>query len=454
MSWEETIAAIATPIGTGGIGIIRVSGDRAMEVAGALFHPLGKQPTKEQESHSVRYGKIIDPKTGELLDEGLLLYMKAPHTFTGEDVVEFQCHGGMYLLRKVLQTILTQGVRLAEPGEFTKRAFLHGRIDLSQAESIMDMISAQTNRSLQAASRRLEGRLGSKIQEYRKRILDILVLLEVEIDYPEYEIEESQQLNIQKELENLQKELSDLYRTADTGRMLNEGIRVALVGRPNMGKSTLLNTLLGENRAIVTDIPGTTRDTLEEGMNLDGIPLRLVDTAGIRESQDPVEAIGVERALEAARQSDLVLFLLEGSAEATKEDQEILQALQDKPCIIVRTKLDQSAPKEAFGDTKQTVMISARTGEGIDELKERICQMVWGGKVDPSDGVYLANARQQQAVYQALSSIQNAQNAQELGTDLISMDLQNAYDELGELTGNRVRDDLVDEIFSRFCLGK
>ena len=193
MSWEETIAAIATPIGTGGIGIIRVSGDRAMEVAEALFHPLGKQPTKEQKSHSVRYGKIIDPKTGELLDEGLLLYMKAPHTFTGEDVVEFQCHGGMYLLRKVLQTILTQGIRLAEPGEFTKRAFLHGRIDLSQAESIMDMISAQTNRSLQAASRRLEGRLGSKIQEYRKRILDILVLLEVEIDYPEYEIEESQQ---------------------------------------------------------------------------------------------------------------------------------------------------------------------------------------------------------------------------------------------------------------------
>lgn len=454
MSWEETIAAIATPIGTGGIGIIRVSGDRAAEAAEALFHPVGKGSVREQKSHSVRYGKIIDPKTGELLDEGLLLYMKAPHTFTGEDVVEFQCHGGMYLLRRVLQTILTQGVRLAEPGEFTKRAFLNGRIDLSQAESIMDMISAQTNRSLQAASRRLEGRLGSKIQEYRKRILDILVLLEVEIDYPEYEIEESQQLNIQKELEGLRQELSDLYRTADTGRMLNEGIRVALVGRPNMGKSTLLNTLLGENRAIVTDIPGTTRDTLEEGMNLEGIPLRLVDTAGIRESQDPVEAIGVERALEAARQSDLVLFLLEGAAEATKEDQEILQALQDKPCIIVRTKSDQSVPKETFGDMEQTVMISARTGEGMDELKERICRMVWEGKADPSDGVYLANARQQQAVYQALCSIQNAQNAQQLGTDLISMDLQNAYDELGELTGNHVRDDLVDEIFSRFCLGK
>lgn len=454
MSWEETIAAIATPIGTGGIGIIRVSGDRAMEVAEALFHPSGKRSAKEQKSHSVRYGKIIDPKTRELLDEGLLLYMKAPHTFTGEDVVEFQCHGGTYLLRKVLQTILTQGVRLAEPGEFTKRAFLNGRIDLSQAESIMDMISAQTNRSLQAASRRLEGRLGSKIQEYRKRILDILVLLEVEIDYPEYEIEESQQLNIQKELESLQKELTDLYRTADTGRMLNEGIRVALVGRPNMGKSTLLNTLLGENRAIVTDIPGTTRDTLEEGMNLEGIPLRLVDTAGIRESQDPVEAIGVERALEAARQSDLVLFLLEGAAEATKEDQEIFQAIQDKPCIIVRTKSDQSVPKEVFGDTERTVTISARTGEGMDELKDRICRMVWEGRADPSDGVYLANARQQQAVYQALCSIQNAQNAQQLGTDLISMDLQNAYDELGELTGNHVRDDLVDEIFSRFCLGK
>ena len=236
--------------------------------------------------------------------------------------------------------------------------------------------------------------------------------------------------------------------------MLNEGIRVALVGRPNMGKSTLLNTLLGENRAIVTDIPGTTRDTLEEGMNLDGILLRLVDTAGIREAQDPVEAIGVERALKAARQSDLVLFLLEGAAEATKEDQEIFQAIQDKPCIIVRTKLDQSVPKEAFGNMKQTVMISARTGEGIDELKDRICRMVWEGKTDPSDGVYLANARQQQAVYQALCSIQNAQNARQLGTDLISMDLQNAYDELGELTGNHVRDDLVDEIFSRFCLGK
>ncbi len=454
MSWEDTIAAISTPIGTGGIGIVRVSGSKAAQIAGLLFSPVGSRKAKDFISHKAYYGKITDPDTGDILDEGILLYMKAPHTFTGEDVAEFQCHGGVYLLRRVLQAVLSRGARLAEPGEFTKRAFLNGKMDLSQAESVMDMIGAKTSLALKAASRRLDGRLGSKIQEYRRRIMDILVLLEVEIDYPEYEIEEARELDIKEELGKLQKELEDLYRTADTGRMLNEGIRVALVGRPNMGKSTLLNALLGEERAIVTDIPGTTRDTLEEGMNLDGIPLRLIDTAGFRVSEDPVEAMGVERAIRAAKQSDLILFLLEGTSGETKEDLRILREIEDTPYLLVRTKLDRGKPEEAWGDPEKTVCISAVTGEGMEELKERIRQMVFCESIQPKDGVYLGNARQKQAIYGAIGAIRGAIGSYDLGSDIISMDLQNAYDLLGELTGNSTRKDLTEEIFSRFCLGK
>ncbi|MBQ7915705.1 MAG: tRNA uridine-5-carboxymethylaminomethyl(34) synthesis GTPase MnmE, partial [Firmicutes bacterium] len=406
---------------------------------------------------TILFGKIVVPRSGEMLDEVLVSLMLAPRTFTKENVVEIHCHGGMYLLQRVLQAVLESGARLAEPGEFTKRAFLNGRIDLSQAESIMDMISAKSQLSLDAATKRLEGRLGTKIQEYRKEILDLLVLLEVEIDYPEYEIEEAEQLDMAEKMAEIREKLVRLYKTADTGRMLNEGIRIALAGRPNMGKSTLLNALLGENRAIVTEIPGTTRDTLEEGMNLDGIPLRLIDTAGIRDASDPVERIGVARARQAMEESDLVLLLLEGAAEPLKEDLELLEGIGDRPHLVVRTKMDRNlSGVTEFGDADKTVVISAVTGEGMDELRGRIRELVMSGSVQASDGVYLANARQKQAVEQALSAVRSAENTMQMGwgTDLVSMDLQRAYDLLGELTGNSVQEDLVDTIFARFCLGK
>lgn len=456
MDWQDTIAAIATPVGTGGIGVIRISGPEAVNIADRVFHAGNGQRLSECKSHTIHYGKAVDYRSGTMLDEVLVLLMIAPRTFTRENVVEIHCHGGIYLLQKVLQSVLEAGARMAEPGEFTKRAFLNGRIDLSQAESIMDMISAKSQLSLEAASRRLEGHLGRRIQEYRKAIMDLLVLLEVEIDYPEYEIEEAQQLDMEKELSRLINDVTQLYNTADTGRILNEGLRIALVGRPNMGKSTLMNALLGENRAIVTEIPGTTRDTLEEGMNLDGIPVRLIDTAGIRDSEDPVERIGVERARKAMEECDLVLLLLEGDVPPSKDDLEMLEAIQNRPYLIVRTKKDRSEDMTKFGSSSDTVEISALSGEGMQELKDRIRQLVLQGRVSAADGVYLANMRQKQAVERALEALNSAQNTmkQGLGTDLVSMELQRAYDLLGELTGNSVREDLVDTIFSRFCLGK
>ena len=384
------------------------------------------------------------------------MLMRAPRTFTKEDVVELDCHGGSYLLHKVLQVVLKQGARLAEPGEFTKRAFLNGRVDLSQAESVMDMIGAQTEMALTAAARRLRGQLGEKIQKYRRQIMDLLVLLEVEIDYPEYEIEEVQQTDMKEALYSLQKELENLYETADTGRMLNEGIRIVLAGRPNMGKSTLLNALLGENRAIVTEIPGTTRDTLEESVNLCGIPIRLIDTAGIRDTVDIVEKMGVERAQQAIEESDLVLLLLEASVEPSEEDKELLHQVKDRPYLIIRTKKDQGEKITGFGDPDKTIVLSAYTGEGVEILKKRIRDMVLKGSLQSSDGIFLANNRQQEAVRKAAESIRSATLTleNEMGTDLVSMDLNAAYDLLGELTGNSVREDLIDTIFSRFCLGK
>ncbi len=471
---KETIAAIATPVGTSGIGVIRVSGDDAIDVCSRIFRPHGRRTLAEAATHTAHYGRICDPADGETLDDVLVLVMRGPGTFTGENTVEIDCHGGIYVLQRVLQAVLERGARMAEPGEFTKRAFLNGRMDLAQAESVMDVISASSGLALRAAQKRLAGRLGSKIDTLRQRIMDLLVIVEVEIDYPEYEIEEAEKLDLKQELDRLEQDLDALYRTADTGRMLREGIRVTIAGRPNMGKSTLLNAFLGEDRAIVTAIPGTTRDTLEESMNLDGIPVRLVDTAGMRDTADPVEQQGVQRAKDAVRDSDLVLVLIAADEEPAPEDAALLSSLSETemPYLIVRTKTDLTGtgeavmgpsgtefPAEAGPDAAQTdreVMISARTGEGMDELKNRIRSLVLSGTVQAEDGVYLANTRQKQAVYEALEAVREGIAIWEaqLGTDMIGTELQKAYDALGEVTGNSVREDLIDTIFSRFCLGK
>ena len=475
---RETIAAIATPVGTSGIGVIRISGEDAIAVCDRVFRPHGRKKAGRGKlaasaTHTAHYGQILDPANGEVLDDVLVLVMKGPGTYTGEDTAEIDCHGGIYVLQRVLQAVLESGARMAEPGEFTKRAFLNGRLDLAQAESVMDVISASSDLALRAAHKRLSGRLGSKIDDLRRRIMDLLVVVEVEIDYPEYEIDEVEDLDLKRELDRLVTDLDALYRTADTGRLLREGIRVTIAGRPNMGKSTLLNAFLGEDRAIVTNIPGTTRDTLEESMNLDGIPIRLVDTAGMRETADPAEQQGVQRAKDAVWDSDLVLVLIAADEERTPEDEALLSSLADsgKPYLVVRTKTDLAGTGEGLPSDQevfvsaqtgeglpsdQEIQISAKTGEGMDGLKSRIRSLVLSGAVQADDGVYLANTRQKQAVFQALEAVREGIVIQEsaLGTDMIGTQLQKAYDALGEVTGNSVQEDLIDTIFSRFCLGK
>ncbi|MBQ6240600.1 MAG: tRNA uridine-5-carboxymethylaminomethyl(34) synthesis GTPase MnmE [Firmicutes bacterium] len=475
---RETIAAIATPVGTSGIGVIRISGEDAIAVCDRVFRPHGRKNAGRGKlaasaTHTAHYGQILDPANGEVLDDVLVLVMKGPGTYTGEDTAEIDCHGGIYVLQRVLQAVLESGARMAEPGEFTKRAFLNGRLDLAQAESVMDVISASSDLALRAAHKRLSGRLGSKIDDLRRRIMDLLVVVEVEIDYPEYEIDEVEDLDLKRELDRLVTDLDALYRTADTGRLLREGIRVTIAGRPNMGKSTLLNAFLGEDRAIVTNIPGTTRDTLEESMNLDGIPIRLVDTAGMRETADPAEQQGVQRAKDAVWDSDLVLVLIAADEERTPEDEALLSSLADsgKPYLVVRTKTDLAGTGEGLPSDQevfvsaqtgeglpsdQEIQISAKTGEGMDGLKSRIRSLVLSGAVQADDGVYLANTRQKQAVFQALEAVREGIVIQEaaLGTDMIGTQLQKAYDALGEVTGNSVQEDLIDTIFSRFCLGK
>lgn len=454
--WQDTIAALATPVGSSGIGIIRLSGEGAVRTADRVFRMPSGRRLADCSTHTIHYGWIVDPLTDKRVDEVLVMLMLAPRSFTTENTVEINCHGGPYVLRRVLELVLANGARMAEPGEFTKRAFLNGRIDLSQAESVMDVIGARTDLSLEAAGTRLSGRLAERINAYRERLMDLLVLLEVDIDYPEYEIEEVRMTDMEAELSALKDALAALYRTADTGRMLSEGMRTAIIGRPNMGKSTLLNALLQEDRAIVTDIPGTTRDTLEESLNLDGVPLRLIDTAGLRRTDDPVEKLGVERSRRALEACDVVLLLLASDEDPSEEDIRELDSLRTagRRVIAVRTKSDLGRSGRELDP--EEIHLSAASGDGMDVLKEQLKNLALSGAAEAADGVYLANLRQKEAVREALEAVGEALDVLTggLGTDMAATALQTAYGRLGEVTGHSVQEDLIDTIFARFCLGK
>ncbi|MBM6763440.1 tRNA uridine-5-carboxymethylaminomethyl(34) synthesis GTPase MnmE [Ligilactobacillus agilis] len=455
----DTIAAISTPPGEGAISIVRLSGEEAVALAQKIFK--GKD-LSQVPSHTINYGHIIDPKTQAEIDEVMVSVMRAPKTFTREDVIEINCHGGIVATNKILQLLLANGARLAEPGEFTKRAFLHGRIDLTQAESVMDLIRAKTDRSMKVALNQLDGNLSHLIRNLRQDILDVLAQVEVNIDYPEYDDVETMTTKLLKEKAlEAKARIHQLLETAQQGKVLREGLATAIVGRPNVGKSSLLNYLLHEDKAIVTDIAGTTRDVIEEYVNVRGVPLKLIDTAGIRETTDKVEAIGVERSRKAIEQADLVMLVLNSSEELTAEDLELVAATNGKKRIVILNKMDLE-PKldvevlKQHVDAAEILTTSVLTNEGVDKLEERIAELFFGGIENSQTTVMVTNARHIGLLSQAEDALAAVLAGIEQGmpVDLVQIDMTNAWDLLGEITGDSYQDELLNQLFSQFCLGK
>ncbi|MCR4408186.1 MAG: tRNA uridine-5-carboxymethylaminomethyl(34) synthesis GTPase MnmE [Anaerolineae bacterium] len=454
---DDTIAAISTPVGEGGIGIVRLSGPEAHRILQDIFRRGRKRPgTNGLQPYRLAYGHIVDPENNQVLDEVLVAYMPAPWTYTRQDIVEINCHGGIVPLRRVLELCLRRGARLAGPGEFTLRAFLNGRIDLAQAEAVLDIVRAKTAASLRVAVDQLDGRLSQEIHQIRARMVDVLSWLEASVDFAEDEIPPR---DIAPDLEETQKSLERLLSTADQGIVYRQGVRTAIVGRPNVGKSSLLNALLRTSRAIVTPIPGTTRDTLEETLNLQGIPLVLVDTAGITaQTKDVVEQLGIERSRAALAQADLALVVVDGSEPLTAADHDIATLLNNKPGLLVINKCDLPVVVDVdkFLPVLPRVYVSALTGEGLDTLESAIVETVFSGQVLASDALLVSNPRHKDALQRALDHLVAARQTQARGlpADFVAIDLTAAANALGEITGETLREDLLETIFSNFCIGK
>ena len=459
MLYNDTIAAIATGMTSSGIGIIRISGSGAFAVAEKIFRPHKKDKRlSEQETYTIHYGTIMDGK--ETLDEVIVLLMKGPHSYTAEDTVEIDCHGGVFVMKKILELVLRNGARVAEPGEFTKRAFLNGRIDLSQAEAVMDVIESKNSYALKSSVSQLSGSVMRKIKEIREKVLYEIAFIESALDDPEHISLDGYPEELGKKVDNLSDEVRKLLINAEDGRVLREGIKTVIIGKPNAGKSSLLNVLAGDERAIVTDIAGTTRDTLEEQIQIRGLSLCMVDTAGIRQTEDVVEKIGVDRARKAADQADLILYVVDSSTNLDENDDEIISFLKDQNVVVLLNKTDLSMVttpemvKERLH--KPVVCISARMETGIDELADLLESMFLSGKVSFNEEVYLTNARQKRAMEESVESLKKVQESISLGMpeDFYSIDLMDTYESLGSITGESVGEDLVNEIFSKFCMGK
>lgn len=458
----DTITAISTPLGEGAIAIVRISGDEAIEIADKIFKGPSGKSLQKVDSHTIHYGHLFIPKSGEIIEEVMVSVMKGPKTFTREDVVEINCHGGIVSVNRVLQLILSQGARLAEPGEFTKRAFLNGRIDLSQAEAVMDLIRAKTDKAMNVALGQMEGRLSKLIQKLRHEILQTLAQVEVNIDYPEYDDVEEMTHRLFLEKGNYVKvEIEKLLRTAQQGKILRDGLATVIIGRPNVGKSSLLNSLVHENKAIVTDVPGTTRDVIEEYVNVRGVPLKLVDTAGIRETEDIVERIGVERSRAVLKEADLILLVLNYSDDFTPEDKKLFQAVEGMDVIVIinKTDLPQKISMEQVKEmaaSHKIVTTSLLEDQGVDELEEAIASLFFEGSLEAGDITYVSNARHIALLGQALQSIEVSMEAIENGTpiDLVQIDFKKAWELIGEVIGESVQDNLINQLFSQFCLGK
>lgn len=459
MFQKDTIAAIATGMTNAGIGIIRISGEDAIAVADKVFR--AKNPDKKlamTKSYSALFGNICDGDC--VLDEAICLVMRAPNSYTTEDVVEVQCHGGIVMLRKILELILNSGARAAEPGEFTKRAFLGGRIDITQAESVMDMIHAKNELAARSSISQLKGSLSNRVKEIRSLLLNQIAFIESALDDPENYSLDGYSEKLKEKLEEIIKEIQHLIDTAEEGKMIKEGIRTVILGKPNAGKSSLLNALLGENRAIVTDIAGTTRDTLEEDVMIHGIPLKIVDTAGIHETVDIVEKIGVDKARESVEEANLVLYVVDGNKPLDVDDTQIIGLLEGKKAIIVMNKIDIEQVVDKMWITSKinapVVEISAKTGEGMEKLYGIIKDMFFHGKLSMNDEVYITNLRHKQALAEAEQSLEQVLSSidRNMPEDFLSIDLMAAYEQLGTILGESLDDDLANEIFDKFCMGK
>ena len=459
----ETIAAISTAMGNGGIGIIRMSGKESFKILEKIFrNNKGKKiDLNKIKGYTIQYGTIVDSKTEEKIDEVLVSFFKNPKSYTREDMCEINSHGGMVVEKQILEQCLKNGAILAEPGEFTKRAFLNGRIDLSQAESIMDLINSKTEKESKASINQLQGDLSNRINEIRHDLLDIMADIEASIDYPEYDIEEVTNSKALGVLENTKNKLESLKDTFRSGKILKEGIKTAIIGKPNAGKSSLLNKILKEERAIVSEIEGTTRDTIEEFITIKGIPLKIIDTAGIRKTSDKIEEIGVKKALDIAKDAELVLVILDNSKDLTEEDKEILKLAESKNSIILLNKVDLKEnnlenSEELKKLNKKIIKISAKNGNGIEELYNEIENMFQIKNLETDGEIIITNIRHKNQIEYAINNIDEAMNAvkSNLPIDIISISIKQTLEDLGKITGENVSEDIINEIFSKFCLGK
>ena len=459
MYLEDTIAALSTPIGTGGIGIIRISGKKAFDIVSKIF--ISNIPIHEIDSHSVTYGKIIDPINKTVVDEVLLTKMCKPKTFTREDIIEINCHGGLVVVNRILELLLKYGARPAEAGEFTKRAFLNGRIDLSQAEAIIDLINSKTVESSKAAISHLEGNLSKKLNSLRETLVGLLAHIEVTVDYPEHDIEEITGEKVLESLRIIKDSLISLVKSFNRGKILREGINIVIAGKPNVGKSSLLNQLSGNTKAIVTDIPGTTRDIIEEYINIKGIPAKVTDTAGIRTTKDIVESIGVDKAYTAIENADLIIMVIAADTGILEEDIEVLKLIKDKKSIVMINKIDLVNEGEIDNiknqlNVNKILEASVINEKGIEELEEIIYEMFYNGEISQNNEIILTNARHKNLVDLSIESINQAINSFEIGMplDMVTIDIKNSADSIGKITGESIDDAIMHEIFSQFCIGK
>ena len=460
MLQQDTITALVTAVGESSVGIIRISGPEATNIANKIYK--GKTDFKTAESHTVHYGYVYDAKNDKKIDEAIFLLMRGPRSFTGEDVVEVQCHGGMVVLKQTLQLILSCGARLAEQGEFSKRAFLNGRLDLAQAESIMDIVQAKTERGVDLALSQLQGSLSGMVRELRADLLELVAFIQADIDYPDDDIERLTPEEYQSRVANLKDQIASVLQNAQKGKIIRDGLRVVIAGKPNVGKSSLLNALLGQERAIVTDIPGTTRDVIEEYINLNGIPLKIVDTAGIRETDNLVEQIGVDKAQQFVKNADLVLYVVDALQGLTEEDTQMLDEIKNQHVIYLMNKSDvgisdqaRAAFSEAIGGAP-VLEISAREKLGLDQLEQRIMDLFFSGTLEVQNDIMVTNVRHIQILEESAAHMEGFLTGLMLGmsVDFLVIDLQNAWEKLGKITGETVEEDLLDQIFSKFCLGK
>ena len=458
----DTIAAIATATGAGGIGIVRMSGDNCFEILKKIFIPKNKNVDIDKvKGYTIKYGYIINPETQEKIDEVLISFFRAPRSYTTENMCEINSHGGTVVERKILEQCLLNGASLAKPGEFTKRAFLNGRIDLSQAESVIDLINSKTDREASASFEQLQGRLSKEIEDIRNELLDIMADIEAQIDYPEYDIEETTNEKATKILNNIKNKLMALENSFENGKLLKEGVKTVIIGKPNAGKSSLLNTLLDEDRAIVSDLEGTTRDTIEEFINVEGVPLKIIDTAGIRDTDNSVEKIGVEKAIKLIEDADLIIAVFDSSKKLDKEDFKILDLIKNKKSIILLNKCDLSENNDETTSymsnlNKIVIKASMKTKMGIDKLYKTISNMFNNDEIELNNGIIITNIRHKNQIHKAITSINGALESinNNVTVDILAIYIKETLENLGEITGNNVSEDIINKIFSKFCLGK